>query len=109
MPRITALEGRRLGQYEIVDRIGRGGMARVYRAIHPALRRQVAINVLPSYFLHEEGFQARFREEAALAAGLDHPHILAVYDFGEDGHIPVSSCRSFWAERSPSTCKAVCR
>jgi serine/threonine-protein kinase len=87
-PRITALEGRRLGQYEVVERIGRGGMALVYRAHHAALRRQVAIKVLPPYFLHDEGFLARFREEAALAAGLDHPHILPIYDFGEEGDLP---------------------
>src|SRR5687767_14992925 len=86
--RITALEGQRLGQYEIVERIGRGGMALVYMAYHPALRRQVAIKVLPTYFLHDEDFLARFEQEAALAAQLDHPHILPIYDFGQAGEIP---------------------
>src|SRR5215207_9534666 len=63
---ISELRGQRLGPYELVELIGRGGMAVVYRALQPALRRHVAIKVLPAYFVHEEDFLARFQKEAEL-------------------------------------------
>ena len=86
--RISELEGQRLGPYEIVGMVGRGGMAVVYKALQPALRRHVAIKVLPPYFVHEEGFRVRFQQEAETVAHLEHPNILPIYDFGQEGDVP---------------------
>ncbi len=77
------LQGRMIGPYEILDELGRGGMAVVYRAWQPSLQRYVALKVLPSYFRHDVQFLARFRREAVAAAGLSHPNIIQIHDFGE--------------------------
>lgn len=61
-------------------------MATVYRAYQPSLERFVALKILPVEFQQESGFSYRFRREARTAAKLEHPHILAVYDFGQEGH-----------------------
>ena len=75
--------GSRLGQYEIVERIGRGGMAAVYRAYHAELDREVAIKVLPEFFAEDPEYRQRFRHEARAVARLKHPNILEVFDFGD--------------------------
>ena len=75
--------GQTLGQYRIVEQIGKGGMATVFKAYQPGLDRYVAVKVLPAYYAHEEGFSERFVREAKAIARLDHPHILPVYDFGQ--------------------------
>ena len=59
--------------------IGRGGMGAVYRAYQPSLDRRVALKVLPDT---DEEFATRFRREAVLAASLEHPHVVPVYDSG---------------------------
>ena len=79
------LTGQTLGQYRIVEPVGRGGMASVFKAFQPSLERYVAIKVLPPYYMHEEGFAERFAREARAVARLEHPHILPVYDFGQEG------------------------
>jgi hypothetical protein len=80
------LVGHTLGQYRIVEQIGLGGMATVYKAYQPALDRYVAVKVLPAYYAHEPGFAERFNREARAVAKLTHPHVLPIYDFGqEDG------------------------
>ena len=79
--------GTSLGAYVITARIGRGGMASVYQAHHPALDRNVAIKVLWESLADQPGFLERFRREARAASRLRHPNILTVYDFGEDGGI----------------------
>jgi serine/threonine-protein kinase len=79
--------GTSLGAYVITARIGRGGMASVYQAHHPALDRDVAIKVLWDSLADQAGFLERFRREARAASRLRHPNILTVYDFGEDGGI----------------------
>src|ERR1700746_2670232 len=73
-----------LGPYRIVERIGRGGMATVYKAYHAALDRYVAIKVLPEFFAEEEEYRERFKQEARSVARLRHPNILTVYDFGQE-------------------------
>ncbi len=75
--------GDALGPYRIVERIGRGGMAAVYKAYHPALDRDVAIKVLPEFFAEDEMYRVRFQEEARSVARLKHPGILNIFDFGE--------------------------
>lgn len=77
---------RKVGRYEINGELGRGGMATVYRAFDPSFGRDVAIKVLPRELLHDPGFRARFEREAKIIAGLEHPAIVPVYDYGdEDG------------------------
>jgi predicted Ser/Thr protein kinase len=76
--------GSNLGPYRVEERIGRGGMATVYRGYQSSLSRYVAIKVLPAFFAEEEGFFERFQQEAVAIARLRHPNILDVYDFGAD-------------------------
>lgn len=78
------LSERTLGRYRIGAQLGRGGMATVYRAIDPAFRRTVAIKVLRTPEDQREEFGERFRREARAIARLQHPHILPVYDVGEE-------------------------
>lgn len=75
---------RNLGKYEIIDRIGRGGMAEVYRGYHAALDRYVAIKLLHSFLADDPEFKERFEREARSVARLKHPNIVQVYDFEHD-------------------------
>jgi serine/threonine-protein kinase len=82
----TSLDGQTLGKYRVLEPLGRGGMARVYRAYHPQLDRYVAIKVLRSDLVDDEEFLVRFRREAQAVAALRHPNIIQVYDFDvQDG------------------------
>jgi hypothetical protein len=76
------LIGKTLGQYEIREKIGQGGMAQVFKAYQPGLDRFVAVKVLSPSLAEEPGFTQRFQREAHSAARLHHPHILEVYEFG---------------------------
>jgi serine/threonine protein kinase len=78
---VRDLTGTRLGQYEIVERLGGGGMAVVYRAVQQPLGREVALKALSSELFQDEGFVKRFETEAKTLAKLDHPNILPIYDF----------------------------
>jgi putative two-component system response regulator len=84
---VSLANGAWLGPYRIVDRIGRGGMATVYKAHHPALDRFVAIKVLPDFFAEDEVYRQRFQDEARSVARLRHPNILSVFDFGQENGI----------------------
>lgn len=77
-----------IGRYEIVEELGRGGMATVYRAYDPTLEREVALKLLPNYFAHDPEFSARFEREAKTVASLEHSAIVSMYDYGEDGEWP---------------------
>lgn len=79
---------RPIGPYLVTEKIGAGGMANVYRARHIETGAEVAIKVLALHLEQQPAARARFEHEAALLLGLRHPHILPVYDFGEDGDIP---------------------
>lgn len=70
--------------YQIIEEIGRGGMATVYKAWQPSLSRDVALKILPPYFAHDEELLLRFRHEARAVAKLRHPHIIQVFDFHEE-------------------------
>lgn len=72
------------GRYSILDTIGEGGMAIVYRAKDTLLNRVVAIKVLRPQYASDSEFRERFRREAQSAAALSHPNIVNVYDVGED-------------------------
>ena len=71
-------------RYEIIDKVGSGGMANVYKAKCHRLNRYVAIKVLKSEFSSDTNFIKRFRAEAQSVAGLSHPNIVSVYDVGDD-------------------------
>jgi serine/threonine-protein kinase len=75
--------GEQLGVYEIQQRIGRGGMAVVYRALDLRLGRLVALKVLAPHLGEDEAFRQRFMRESRAAAGVDHPHIIPVFEAGE--------------------------
>jgi tRNA A-37 threonylcarbamoyl transferase component Bud32 len=80
---MSDLTGQMLGNYRIVERIGRGGMAVVYKAYQPALERHVAIKVLREQLTaDDEQFARRFQREAKAVAALRHPNIVQVFDFG---------------------------
>jgi serine/threonine protein kinase len=85
---MSDLEGRMLGQYKVEKLIGKGGMATVYLGRQPSVGRTVAIKVLPTHFMHEETFIKRFQREVRAIAQMQHPHILPVHDYGEEGGIP---------------------
>src|SRR5689334_19003010 len=75
--------GQMLGPYRIINQIGKGGMANVYKAYQPSVDRYVAIKVLPSQLAESQEFATRFQQEARIIAKLEHPHILPVFDYGE--------------------------
>lgn len=79
----TLQPGQMLGSYRIINQVGQGGMAAVYKAYQPSMDRNVAIKVLPRQLAESAQFAARFQQEARIIARLEHPHILPVFDFGE--------------------------
>jgi serine/threonine-protein kinase len=76
------------GRYRLVELLGQGGMATIFRATDAQLGREVAVKVLHPQFGRDPDFVARFRQEAQAAASLSHPNIVAVYDFGTDADGP---------------------
>src|SRR3989454_7349365 len=80
------VSGTRLGPYEIAEPLGAGGMGEVYRATETRLGRSVALKILPSDWAQDSERKLRFEREARTVAGLNHPHICALYDVGsQDG------------------------
>lgn len=75
--------GESVGPYQILEQLGQGGMATVFKAYHPALDRDVAIKVLHPAFTEDKNFLARFQREARVVAKLDHPNIVPIFDFAE--------------------------
>src|SRR6185503_6121866 len=76
---MTIGPGSRIGPYEVTSLLGEGGMGKVWRAHHAALKRDVALKVLPETVAADPERVARFQREAQLLASLDHPHIAHVY------------------------------
>ena len=82
------LEGKILGnRYEIIEKIGSGGMATVYKAKCHGLKRYVAVKILKDEFTTDEEFVKRFNVEAESVASLAHPNIVSVYDVGSEGNL----------------------
>ena len=81
MSSVLYLIGKTLGKYEVLQHIGHGGMAEVYKGQHSQLDRMVAIKVLHPFLADEEGFVTRFKREARIVATMRHPNIMQVYDF----------------------------
>jgi len=75
--------GENIGPYRIVEQLGQGGMATVFKAYHASLDRYVAIKALHPAFNQEPNFEARFQREARVVAKLEHPNIVPVYDYAE--------------------------
>ncbi|MDX1417045.1 MAG: serine/threonine-protein kinase, partial [Candidatus Promineifilaceae bacterium] len=71
-------------RYQILEKIGAGGMGTVYRAWDREIEREVALKWLPGYFSQDEHFTERFKREARVVARLEHPHIVPIYDVGEN-------------------------
>src|SRR3970040_1739744 len=89
-------------RYQLLERLGKGGMSDVFRARDLMLERYVAIKVLHEQYSMDESFQQRFRQEARAAANLSHPNIVTVHDFGLDRgqlfivmeHVPGSDLKT---------------
>ncbi len=77
----TQFLSRRIGRYDILERIGKGGMAQVYRALDTNLDRVVAVKVLYEHLSDDPTFKERFEREAKFVASFNHPNIVQVYDF----------------------------
>jgi serine/threonine protein kinase/beta-lactam-binding protein with PASTA domain len=75
------------GRYEIIERVGGGGMALVYKALDTLLGRKVAVKILRQQFTNDDEFIKRFRREAQAAASLSHPNVVSIYDVGQDGDV----------------------
>jgi serine/threonine-protein kinase len=98
-------------RYQLLQQIGSGGMAEVFRARDAMLERYVAIKVLRPDYTGNDAFQERFRQEARAAANLSHPNIVTVHDFGLDQgrlfivmeHVPGSDLKSLLRERGRFT------
>ncbi len=73
--------GQTIGRYQIIEPLGTGGMATVYKAYQPSLEREVALKVLRPGFAEDPEFFQRFQREARSIAKLRHPHIVQVFDF----------------------------
>jgi serine/threonine-protein kinase len=80
--------GENVGPYRILEQLGQGGMATIYKAYHAALDRYVAIKVLHPAFTEDPNFLKRFTREAQVVARLEHPSIVPIYDFSEHGGQP---------------------
>jgi serine/threonine protein kinase len=89
----NSIIGKTIGQFTILEEIGRGGMATVYSAMQTSMNRKVAIKVLPPHFLHDPGFLDRFVREVEVISHLEHPHILPIYDYGQVDNVPFIAMR----------------
>ena len=80
--------GENVGPYRIIEQLGQGGMATVFKAYHASLDRYVAIKALHPAFNQDATFETRFQREARVVAKLEHPNIVPVYDYAEDEKRP---------------------
>ncbi|MGF1507312.1 MAG: serine/threonine-protein kinase [Anaerolineae bacterium] len=109
------LIGTRLGAYEIIEKVGEGGMAAVFRAHQPSMNRDVAIKVMSNEVSEYVVFVARFRNEAQVIARLEHAHILPVHDYGEQNgtfyivmrYLPEGDLGDLIAEGAMETGRAI--
>jgi eukaryotic-like serine/threonine-protein kinase len=85
--KLKSLLGQQLGSYQILSRLGAGGMGEVYRARDTSLNRDVALKVLPAAFANDPERMARFQREAHLLASLNHPNIASIYGLEESGKV----------------------
>jgi hypothetical protein len=88
MDNAAGLAGQTIGKYRIVEHLGRGGMAEVYKAYQPSLDRYVALKLMHAFLAADQDFIARFEREAKNVAALRHPNIVQVYDFDVQSGTP---------------------
>ena len=81
--RAESVVGRRIGHYEIISKIGRGGMGEVYLARDTSLDRKVALKLLPADFMTDAERVRRFTQEAKAASALDHPNVCTIHEVGQ--------------------------
>src|ERR1700736_4944914 len=79
---------KKLGKYDVLDVVGRGGMGIVYKAIHPGIGRLVAIKMMTAGFADDPDLLKRFYREAQSAGKLQHPNIVTIYDLGDQEATP---------------------
>ncbi len=84
----SSMVGRTVSHYQILEKLGSGGMGEVYRARDTRLGREVAIKVLPAAFSGDTDRLRRFEQEARAASALNHPNIVTIYDIGQEGSAP---------------------
>ncbi len=84
---MSEMIGRAIGAYQVIEQLGQGGMATVYKAYQASMDRYVAIKVLPRHFAQDPTFVGRFEQEAKVIAKLEHARILPVYDYGQQDGI----------------------
>ena len=82
---------RTIGRYEVLERVGRGGMGVLYRGRDPVLDREVAIKVMAGDFTADESARTRFYREARASARLQHRNIVTIFEFAEDNGTPYIS------------------
>jgi eukaryotic-like serine/threonine-protein kinase len=92
-----SLEGQQLGEFEILERLGQGGMGTVYKARQTSLGRLVALKMLQAGLANNSEYIERFRQEARAAAALNHPNLVQVYSADEN------DVRDWLAMDSPPT------
>lgn len=103
------LTGRKLGKYQVTERLGRGGMAMVYKGYQPGVERIVAIKVLHRHLAADDDFIERFQREARLADQLQHPHLVRFIDFDQEDeqyymvmdYVPGSTLEEYLKKHAP--------
>src|SRR6266536_5841049 len=85
---MTAIREKSIAHYQILEPLGAGGMGAVYKAYDKKLDRVVALKLLPPEYISQQDRRRRFLQEARAASALNHPHILTVYEVGEDDGKP---------------------
>src|SRR5258708_31273222 len=96
-PRFSILMvGQTILQYQLLQKLGAGGMGEVYKAQDTRLNRIVAIKVLPAAVSSDADRRRRFLQEAQAASGLNHPNIITIYDIASDAH-----AQSLWIQYVP--------
>jgi ligand-binding sensor domain-containing protein/tRNA A-37 threonylcarbamoyl transferase component Bud32 len=114
---MNELIGKRLGSYQLLEQVGQGGMATIFKAYQPSMDRYVAVKVLPAHFTQDETFVSRFTQEARTLARLEHPHILPVHDYGEQEgitylvmrYIQAGTLKDLIAQQGPMDLKEAAR
>ena len=104
--RISLAAGDVIAGYRLDELAGRGGMGVVFRATHIALERQVAVKLIAPDLAEDEMFRQRFQRESRVAASIDHPHVIPIFDAGdEDGQLYVAMryvTEPTWGPSSPA-------
>lgn len=106
------LTGRTLGKYQLLERLGQGGMAQVYKAVQPTIDRMVAVKILHSHLAQSDDLLERFKREARALGQLQHPHIVQVIDFDAQDDlyfmvvdfVPGKTLRGYLDERKKLLC-----